>query len=483
MWRPAAHSASVNWIGKCAAVALALLGAWQPARAQEPASKPARVVVIPVRDAIDKPVLYIIRRAVKQAIEEKADAVVLDMKTPGGSLGVTLEIMEALDRFPGKTITFVNDEATSAGAIIASVTDEIHFSPKATIGAAEAITGTGEDIGESLKRKLNSFMGAKIRSFAGEFPMRADVIKAMMEPAFEFKIGETIIKPKDELLSLTATEAMKAYGEPPRPLLGAGITESVEGVLKQAYPGRPYSIERIQVTWAEAVAQYLNALAPLLVALGVLGLIIEFKTPGFGVIGITGIVLLAIVMFGHHVAGLSGHEPLLLLVLGLALLAAELFLWPGTLVAGLSGAALIFVSLVWAMMDIWPDQPLSLESSDLLRPLANVTLGALGALALFLAMLKWLPGGGLWSRMVLESAVTAHTGGVRALHQDEADPTASQSLLGSTGTAATALRPSGQVLIGGKRYEARLQLGLAEAGARVRVIRVGEFELEVEALS
>ncbi|HEX5790345.1 MAG TPA: hypothetical protein VFY13_04290, partial [Luteolibacter sp.] len=330
----------MNWIGTCAAVVLALLGAWQPARAQEPARKPARVVVIPVRDTIDKPVLYIIRRAVKQAIEEKADAVVLDMKTPGGSLGVTLEIMEALDRFPGKTITFVNDEASSAGAIIASVTDEIHFSPKATIGAAEAITGTGEDIGESLKRKLNSFMGAKIRAFAGEFPMRADVIKAMMEPGFEFKIGETIIKPKDELLSLTAVEAMKTYGEPPRPLLGAGITESVEGVLKQVYADRPYSIERIQVTWAEAVAQYLNALAPLLVALGVLGLIIEFKTPGFGVIGITGIVLLAIVMFGHHVAGLSGHEPLLLLVLGLALLAAELFLWPGTLVSGLSGAAL-----------------------------------------------------------------------------------------------------------------------------------------------
>ncbi|HEX5789920.1 MAG TPA: NfeD family protein, partial [Luteolibacter sp.] len=114
---------------------------------------------------------------------------------------------------------------------------------------------------------------------------------------------------------------------------------------------------------------------------------------------------------------------------------------------------------------------------------ANVTLGAMGALALFLAMLKWLPGGGLWSRMVLESAVTSHAGGVRALHQDDADHATGENLLGSTGTAATALRPSGQVQIGGKRYEARLQLGLAEAGARVRVVRVGEFELEVEVLS
>ena len=75
-----------------------------------------RVVVIPVRDEIASPVLYILRRGLKEAIEQKADVVVLDMKTPGGALDVTFDIMEALAKFPGETVTFVNNEAMSAGA-------------------------------------------------------------------------------------------------------------------------------------------------------------------------------------------------------------------------------------------------------------------------------------------------------------------------------------------------------------------------------
>jgi membrane-bound serine protease (ClpP class) len=82
-----------------------------------------RVVVIPAREQVDSPLLFIIRRGLKEAIEEKADVVVLDMKTPGGALGTTFEIMEALAKFPGKTITFINPEALSAGAFISATTE------------------------------------------------------------------------------------------------------------------------------------------------------------------------------------------------------------------------------------------------------------------------------------------------------------------------------------------------------------------------
>ena len=88
-----------------------------PAAVRAPGKK-ALVYVIPVREEINKPTLYILRRGLKEAIEQKADAVVLDMNTPGGALDVTFEIMEALDKFPGQTVTFVNKEAMSAGAFI-----------------------------------------------------------------------------------------------------------------------------------------------------------------------------------------------------------------------------------------------------------------------------------------------------------------------------------------------------------------------------
>ena len=89
------------------------------AQAEKPAAPaaktPTKVVVIPIRAQIAKPELYILRRGLKDAIEHKVDTIVLDMETPGGELDVTFEMLKALEKFPGKTVTYVNREAISAG--------------------------------------------------------------------------------------------------------------------------------------------------------------------------------------------------------------------------------------------------------------------------------------------------------------------------------------------------------------------------------
>src|SRR4051812_12213055 len=84
----------------------------------EPPVKKTVVYVIPVKNEINNPTLFILRRGLKEAIEQKADVVLLDMNTPGGALDVTFEIMEALEKFPGQKLTFVDREAMSAGAFI-----------------------------------------------------------------------------------------------------------------------------------------------------------------------------------------------------------------------------------------------------------------------------------------------------------------------------------------------------------------------------
>ena len=103
--------------------------------------------LIPIKDQIGPPIFDILRRGLKDAIKQKADMVILDMDTPGGELGVTLEIMqeiiESFDRFEGPIITYINKEAISAGAYIAIATNEIAFAPFAQIGAAEAVSGGG----------------------------------------------------------------------------------------------------------------------------------------------------------------------------------------------------------------------------------------------------------------------------------------------------------------------------------------------------
>src|SRR4051812_14852293 len=110
----------IGWVALGVAVTAAL-GADLSASPVE--AKTRRVVVIPIRDEIAAPTLFIVRRGLKEAIAQQADVVVLDMKTPGGALNVTLEIMAALEKFPGKTITYVNSEALSAGAFISAATE------------------------------------------------------------------------------------------------------------------------------------------------------------------------------------------------------------------------------------------------------------------------------------------------------------------------------------------------------------------------
>ena len=182
--------------------------------------------VIPVKDQIGPPILNILRRGMKQAIESEVDLIIIDMDTPGGELGVTLEIMQeildSVDSWDGKVLTYVNKEAISAGAYIAIATQEIAFAPFSQIGAAEAVSGGGGQIDPSMKRKINSYLKAKIRNFAGPYKYRSLVMAAMMDANVSLIIeGETLkaadgtqIKNPGELLTLTGEEANKDLWRP-----------------------------------------------------------------------------------------------------------------------------------------------------------------------------------------------------------------------------------------------------------------------------
>lgn len=465
--------------------ALALAAAWPQASAQAPAATsaaPAKVVVVPIRAQIAKPELFILRRALKQAVENGADTVVLDMETPGGALDTTFEMLKALEKFPGKTVTYVNREAISAGALIAAGTDEIHFAPGSVIGAAAPVLATGGEIDASMRDKIVSYLKARVRAVSEGKGYRGQVISAMIDKDVELKIGDEVIKPKGELLSLTAQEAVKTYGDPPLPLLGASIQDNLDALLDHLHGKDNHTVMRFEVTWSEKAAQYLTAVTPLLLGLGLLLLFIEFKTPGFGVFGIGGLALLAVVFLGHHVAGLSGHEPWIVFALGLALVAVEVFLLPGTLIPAITGAILMLGSLVWAMLDLWPGEPISIEGDLLVRPLANLVSGGLIAAVLFVALLRFLPKGGPWGGMILQSAVGGAPDAVKPLH-GVAAVRDRRELIGREGLAVTALFPSGQVEIDGLRYEAKLPMGFADSGSVVRVTGTGEFGLVVEPLS
>ena len=439
----------------------------------EISAKKGLVVVIPVQGVIADPVLYIIRRGLKEAIDAKADLVVLDMDTPGGSAGTTIEIMEAINKFPGRTATFVNEEAGSAGAIIASITDDIYFAPAGVMGAAEFVSGGGHDVPEAMKRKMESYIRAKTRAMSSVPDLRADVLKAMMNSDFELKIGEEILKEKGELLTLSAKEAIQQYGDPPETLLASGIVENVDELLGKIYGERTYTVQKLEVTWSEDLAVVLNGLAPILMGLGLLGLFIEFKTPGFGIFGVGGGLLLGIVFLSHYVAGFSGHEPILIFVLGVLLVAVELFFLPGMVVFALSGIVMMLGSLLWAMADIWPNEPITISGDLFFTPMLNLSLGLVVAVVGAVLIMRFLPKGLFWDKMILQTAIAPNAPAART------EEVLASSLIGQRGIASTDLFPSGQVEIDGQRYEAKVAVGSIDEGQEIVVVEKEDFDLLV----
>ncbi len=98
-----------------------------------------RVYIVPIRQDIDSSLVYVVRRGVKEAMAAKADLLVIDMDTDGGSLQAMMDIVDIIDQFKGPTVAYVNNKAFSAGALICFATQKIYMAPQSVIGAAAPV--------------------------------------------------------------------------------------------------------------------------------------------------------------------------------------------------------------------------------------------------------------------------------------------------------------------------------------------------------
>jgi len=442
------------------------------------------VVVVPIEDTIGNANYYVVRRSVKEAIRDGADVLVLDINTPGGRVDKMLEIVDAILEFPGTTIAYVNDEAMSAGAFISMSANEIWFAPRAVIGAAEVVGGSGEDVNESMKRKIESYLNGKMRAIVEDYPYRADIMRAMNDPDFVLKIGDEVLCKEDELLTLTYTEAMKEYGDPPTPLLGSGIADDITDLLNQKLGSGNYVIETNEITWSENLAKLMEKVAPILLTLGILGLFIEFKTPGFGIFGICGLGLLLIVFAGNYVAGLAGYEPVIFLLLGVLLILLEIFIAPGVMILAGLGLIFLFGSMIWSLADIWPstdDGGFVIPGMDVfISPLMQVVGSFCAAIILLALLFRFLPKSLFWDKLVLKTTSPSPDAVVSGGASSMGGTPDALPDIGTKGVAITDLHPGGTVEVDGKYYEAQVVLEDLKTGTPVVVTGYKHFYLLVE---
>ena len=442
----------------------------------------AKVYVVPVRDDIMPPILYVIRRGVKDAMEAEADCLIFDMETNGGRVDITEDIFDIIGKFRGETVTYVNKDAYSAGAFIAVATQKIYMAPQSVIGAAAPImmgpTGGVSEMPSTMEVKINSAIRAKIRTQAEKNGYAVDVIEAMVDKTKKLERDKKIICQEGDILTLTNLEAEAKYGDAKTPLLSSGTVEIIDSLINELGYAGAQRVD-IQPLGAEELGTWINAISPLLLLIGIIGLYIEFKTPGFGVFGAIGIAALVVYFFGGYVSGLAGIEWVAVFVLGVVLVAVELFWFSGTLIIGMVGVVCMLVALVMGMTDIYPDMPwfptgegkgdsmpqvegIDFALPDFSKPIRDLMIALVLSIPVIWALAKYLPQTAFFARFASEAASGVESVAALAAEVD--------SRLGKVGEATTPLHPGGKAMFGDDMCTVVTQGEMIAVGAQVKVI-------------
>jgi membrane-bound serine protease (ClpP class) len=431
------------------------------------AKKPL-IYQIPIEGQIEPALLYVVRRGVTEAKKEKASAVVFVMDTPGGGVKEAREIISLIGQIDAPVYTFVEKDAYSAGAIIALSTKHIYMAPGSVIGAATPLMmsplGGVEQMPEAVEEKMTSAVAALVRAAAEQGGHDPQLGEAMVRRELGYTSGTNVLSKAGELLTLTASEAQG--------ILSEGTVADVSAMLIAA--GLPDAeIRTLEVTAAEKIARVIAAFAPILLMIGLGGIYLEIKTPGFGLPGILGTAALVLFFFGHHLAGLAGMEDAILFIIGFILLFIEVFITPGFGVLGISGIALILFSLLSAMTWSVPGNfPPVFDMHTLQIAIRNLAVGATGTVAVGFFAGKFLPKSRVIRPLVLAQSTSKAEGFTAAKDHSE--------LLGKEGVAEMNLHPAGRALIGNDRINIITRGEFIEKGSAVRVVETHGAHIVVE---
>ena len=416
-------------------------------------SQTKKVYYAKIDDEIDLAMAPYVNRVVNEANENEADAIIFKINTFGGRVDAATQIKDAILSSNAVTIAFINNRAISAGALIALSCVKIAMVPGSSIGAATVVDQTGQKVGE----KYQSYMRSEMRSTAERNGRRTDIAQGMVD---ERIIVEGLVD-STQLITLTSSEALKYK------IADTVVTDINE--LFTAFDLEGAQIISVSTNWAEEVVKFLNnpIVSTILIMIGFFGLMAEIKTPGWGLPGTAGIIALILFFGSSYILELASIVEILLFIIGIILIALEIFVIPGFGVAGISGIILVIASLFLSLTGGLPFFDLSIVGKAIIQ--LAVALG--GAFILILLIAKFLPKSTLFNRLVLAEEERADKGFVSY-------PSAKE-LIDSEGVALTDLRPAGSAEINSKRYDVVADWQYIEKGKKVKVIRVEGIKVVV----
>ena len=465
----------------------------RPARIQ--AGPGSIVVIIPLDEMVGEGMLYSLNRRLAKARKLDPALIVLEINTFGGYLGQAIDIANVLFTLDRPTVAYVNPKAISAGALIAVACGEIVMQAGSTVGDCAPVDQSGE---MAKSEKIDTFLRAEFRKFCkNKYP--AALGEAMVTIGTEvyeietldgkleyvtgkdydnlkrsrdrfryrsFENARKIVK-GDELLTMTDEEALK-YGFSRATVKSRHEVLALYGVADRRVVVLPW-------TWSEKLVQFLDAVGPFLLGLGVLAIMLELQTQAtHGLLAIVGGALVATFFLRKYAAGLAEVWEIGLFVIGVVLLAVEIFVTPGFGVLGIAGILAMLTSIVLSFQSFvvpvsreqWADFSWSMSQAGLVALTVFVGMVLVGR---YLHRVPYL------GKMVLQAPSVAPSqaeASVLASPSPEEEQQRVAALVGRRGRAVSMLRPAGRAEFDGEPLDVVTLGDLINPGEAIEITEV-----------
>lgn len=415
----------------------------------------AQVYQVTVDGTIDMGLPPFIQRAVQMAETDSAKALILEINTFGGRVDAATQIKDILLDAKIPTVAYINKRAISAGALISLSCKTIAMAPGSSIGAATVVDMSGQKAPE----KAMSYFRAEMGATAEKNGRNRLVAEAMVD---EDIVIDSLTE-KGKLVTLTAEDALKWK-------MADFIATDLNAVLDTLkLANQP--IVKVETSWAEDVVRFLThpMVSSLLISLGLLGLFFEIKSPGWGIPGTLGLVLLMLFFGSHYIVTLASVIEIALFLVGVGLLLLEIFVIPGFGIAGIAGIISMILGLYLSLLGNLK----YLQFDDFTAAAGHIALALIITFIGFTIILKYFPGTSIWRKISLGDQQKKESGFV-STSKDYS------RYLGADGIAVTPLRPAGIAQINNERLDVVTEGEFIEKGANITVVRVEGFKLIVQ---
>lgn len=399
--------------------------------------------LVEVQGTIDLGLAPYIKRIIGEAESNSAKAIIFRINTFGGRVDAATQIKDAILNSKVRTIAYIDKRAISAGALITLSCEQIVMAPGSSIGASTVVDETGQKQSE----KYQSYMRSEMRATAERTGRRTDIAEGMVDERVVVKeLGDDSTK----LITLTSGEALKY-----------GIADTSARNLNELR--RIYNLDKTELVstssnWAEDFIRFLNEpiISSLLIMIGLVGLFVEIKTPGWGLPGTAALIALALFFGSGYLLDLASFGEIIIFVAGVVLLAIEIFVIPGFGIAGIIGIICIVAGIFLGLLSDFPLVDFSHVRTAILQLAGAFIAGGV----IIAAILKILPKSESFGHLILSDAVNSTS------NPDLRD------LSGTEGTSLTILRPAGTALINQQRVDVVTEGDYIEKGKNIVVVKV-----------